>query len=207
MAMVQVQLQRALSTQRRHRPDRPWLCSLIVVALFFASCGVTSLAQQPADAHPPTFKINVNRVLVPVVVRDTRGHAVGDLEEQDFRVFDNGKVRPISAFMLEQFGTTGDTTPRGEQLSSSATVAPQAPVLPARITVLLFDDVHMGPAEIINARNAAEKVLAGALTGSDVAAVVSISGRVNSGLTRDRTQLQEAMMKLQPQGALPGRRA
>jgi VWFA-related protein len=29
--------------------------------------------------------------------------------------------------------------------------------------------------------------------------VVSMSGRINSGLTRDRTQLQEAIMKLQPQ--------
>ena len=38
------------------------------------------------------------------------------------------------------------------------------------------------------------------LTGSDMAAVVSISGRINSGLTSDRTQLQAAIMKLQPVG-------
>jgi hypothetical protein len=33
-----------------------------------------------------------------------------------------------------------------------------------------------------------------------MAAVVSISGRINSGLTSERAQLQAAIMKLQPQG-------
>jgi VWFA-related protein len=40
------------------------------------------------------------------------------------------------------------------------------------------------------------KVMDGALAGTDAAAVVSISGSVNSGVTRDRNKLQEALSHL-----------
>jgi VWFA-related protein len=168
--------------------------------LLAIACCTSSVAQQTGASQAPILKLEVNRVLIPVVVRDAQGHAVGDLREEDFRVFDNGKLRPISVFMVEQLAAAQGSARADDKLSPSSTAAPQAPVLPVRVTVLLFDDMHMGPAELINARDAAEKVLAGALTGSDLAAVVSISGHVNSGLSRDRSRLQEAMLKLQPQG-------
>jgi VWFA-related protein len=42
------------------------------------------------------------------------------------------------------------------------------------------------------------KALEGVLVDSDMAAVVSISGKVNSGLTRDRAKLHDAIMSLEP---------
>ncbi len=39
------------------------------------------------------------------VVRDSQGHAVGNLHKEDFQVFDKGKPQVISQFEVEQPGT------------------------------------------------------------------------------------------------------
>ncbi len=41
-----------------------------------------------------------------MVVRDRQGHAVGDLKQEDFQVFDNDKPRVISGFTIEKRGVT-----------------------------------------------------------------------------------------------------
>ena len=63
------------------------------------------LAQQPNDApiqdSPYTFKSNVDVVLVPVLVRDRQGRALGNLTKKDFQVFDNDKAQVISGFSMQ----------------------------------------------------------------------------------------------------------
>jgi hypothetical protein len=75
----------------------------------------------------------------------------------------------------------------------------KASAVPERSIVFLFDDLHMGAADLVLVREAAVNALAGAMSDSDMAAVVSLSGRTNSGLTRGQNKLQQAIMSLQPQ--------
>jgi VWFA-related protein len=72
--------------------------------------------------------------------------------------------------------------------------------LPDRITVFLFDDLHIAAEDLSRVKKAASGVLADVVTGSDMAAVVTLSGAVNSGLTRDREKLQASLMSVQVRG-------
>src|SRR5579871_5669707 len=64
----------------------------------------------PPAATPPgvsqnsgaVLRVHVNLVLVPVVVRDSSGHAVGNLRAEDFSLLDNNKPQQIVYFSIEQ---------------------------------------------------------------------------------------------------------
>ena len=169
------------------------LCSLV-------ACCVVSVAQQlTAPQQPPTtFVVNVTRVLIPVVVRDKQGDPVPNLKQEDFQVFNNGKPQDISRFAVErreQPATVVETTKESPAVSPSAKLASVAPV---RFIVFLFDDLHLSADDLAHAKKASTKMLSGALGDSDFAAVVSISGQTNSGMTRDRAKLESAISSLEP---------
>src|ERR1700689_2615559 len=83
----------------------------------FFLCLAAVYAQAPADKSPEiasrdapsTFSSKVNLVMVPVVVRDSKGKAIGTLKKEDFQLFDKGKPQVISKFTIEK--ADGRTAP------------------------------------------------------------------------------------------------
>lgn len=166
-------------------------CCLCLVA-------VRSNAHQSPGAQEPavTLQLNVNRVLVPVVVRDKQGHPISDLKKEDFEVADNGKPRPVSAFNVEQLGPAEQHADTGTAPALDSNAAPPSSPTPQRFILYLFDDVHLSVEDLAQVQKAGAAVVDG-LSGRDIGGVVSISGKTNSGLTRDRARLQDAIMSLQ----------
>jgi VWFA-related protein len=171
-------------------------------ATFGALCAAQEASGPPGAT--PSVQVNVNRVLAPVVVRDREGHTVGDLQERDFTVLDDGKPRAVSGFLVERHAPAGGGGQGGNVANpaggGSGKGAAAATGLPDRVTVFLFDDLHIAAEDLSRVKKAASGVLAELVTGTDVAAVVSLSGAVNSGLTRDREKLQAALTDVQARG-------
>lgn len=146
-----------------------------------------------------TLQVNVNKVLVPVVVRDKPGRAVDGLKAEDFQVFDNDKPHPISALTVEKREVVKSRTESNAGSSGQQAIAPnETPQQPAspRFIVFLFDDLHLSNEDLTHVQNATAAMLDSALAPSDLAAVVSTSGITNSGFTRDHSKLRDAIMGL-----------
>lgn len=78
--------------------------------------------QQKAPAqqgNEPTIRVQTNLVLVPVTVKDARGNLVADLQQNDFRIFQDGIQQKIQNFWDQAFPISAvilldDDLPAGE---------------------------------------------------------------------------------------------
>jgi len=160
-------------------------------------------AQQQTQTAPANIVVQVSRVLVPVIVRDASGRVVTDLKKEDFQAFDNDKPRALSGFMVEKWITpAGNRNPAPGSAGVVSAAAAKAPFVPRRFVVFLFDDLHLRPEDLAPAKKASVAAMVEELGDRDIGAVVSTSGKVNSGLTQDRTKLKEAIASLQPRSLL-----
>jgi VWFA-related protein len=177
----------------------------VSTALFI---GLTEAPAQTAGPDQPevtsheatvTFSSKVNLVSVPVVVRDAEGRAVGNLKQEDFQLFDKGKLQVITKFSIEKSGTLVDATPASkEQGQAQSRPIPAKPALPERYIAYLVDDIHLRQGDLLQTHRAMNRHLDEALEPNSRAAIFTTSGRMMSDFTDDREKLHKAVDSILP---------
>ena len=100
-----------------------------------------STAEMATHDEPALFKARVNLVMVPVVVRDRKGNAVGNLKQEDFQLFDKGKPQYIARFSMERALSRIYKAGGAVQATSPDKLVDEKPAeLPDRFIAYLFDD-------------------------------------------------------------------
>jgi VWFA-related protein len=145
---------------------------------------------------PTNFSTRVNLVMVPVIVRDSKGRSIGNLVQNDFQLFDKGKLQVISRFTVENAAEKAAN--QAARMKDSAGPGEDLNAIPTRFVAYVFDDAHLGAGDLMQAREAARKHLHTALLATDRAGVFTTSGTVTLDFTGDQEALDEAMKKVQP---------
>jgi VWFA-related protein len=151
------------------------------------------------DSEAAKFRVNVKLVLARVVVRDSTGHAVGNLKKEDFEVFDNGKKQVISNFDAEHLPAVPLAAPASAVASVAGTANPTPASLsfPSRYVAYVFDDLRLNFGDLAHVREAAQRRI-NELPASDRLAIFSTSGQTVQDFTDDREKLRKTLDSLQP---------
>jgi VWFA-related protein len=172
-----------------------------------AGQGQPEISSQEA---PVTFSERVNLVSVPVVVRDHAGHAVGNLRQEDFQLFDKGKLQTITKFTVEKTeisapAPTGSAAGVVETTATVPTPVSSRPVFfPERYVAFLFDDVQMPIDDMARACTAAIRMVNESFDPGTRAAIFTTSGRVMLDFTGDREKLAQTFNRIQQLPTITG---
>ena len=155
-----------------------------------------------AAGTPFPLQLRVDLVTVPVVVRDAKGRAVGNLTQKNFEVFDKGKKQKITSFAVQTEAGQAGTSDMHESAPGEAATGGAAGSAPVHWVAYLFDDMHLKAADLTRMRDAAERHI-GKLQAAERAGIVTTSGSVVVQFTTDKAKLREALLKIHanPQGA------
>lgn len=187
-----------------------------VISLFF--CEVIAVGALAAQTAPPParaaeitttettviFRSGTNLVPVPVVVRDSKGRAIGNLTIDDFQLFDNGRPQMISKFSVETIvkepTPSAPTTKLNVPAPSDPSAGNGAPVadansdgIPDRFVAYLFDDLHMSLNDLVYTRDAAKRQIDSSLNPLSRAAIYTTSGHQMLEFTSDREKLHTTL--------------
>ena len=150
-------------------------------------------AQQSAQPTPATasgvVKAEANLVLVDVVATDKKGNSVQDLEQRNFRLYEDDKEQVITTF---------------SRTSATALEGPSQP----RYLALFFDNTTMAPSDQMQVRKDAGEFLKKTASKERLAAVLDFVGslRITQNFTADGDLLERAATGVKFAGVSPNER-
>lgn len=178
---------------------------MLVGGLCYAQAPAPEVSSREA---PVTFSSRVNLVLVPVVVRDNLGRAVGTLHQDDFQLLDKGKPQLITRFSVEKPASPFIPSVVATELGDTGTEKPSVPggrppaAVPDRFLAYVFDDIHLKAADLVTVRVAANRHLSESLGPGSRAGIFTTSGQVVLDFTDDRDKLRETLNRIMPLAGL-----
>jgi VWFA-related protein len=184
-------------------------CAFLHGQIRAAPASAQASAEMTSHDSAPTFSTGVNLVLVPVVVRDSKGQAIGTLHKEDFQLFDKGKPQFISKFSVETpeapltLRDTAIETDAQGNTKQTADDSTKTTAIATRFVAWLFDDLHISFGDLARVRAAADQKLQSLEPGSR-AAVFTTSGRTTLDFTDDRDMLHQILLQIRPSPTVAG---
>lgn len=154
----------------------------------------SSLQSPPAAPDVAPLRVKVNLVLVPVVVRDSSGRAIGTLKREDFRVTDNKHAQVLTEFQVEQPARVASSSAAAAGAASASGVKNFVP--PERFTGLFIDDIHLDPAQLSHVTSALEHYLDSVNIADQRIGMLTSTGLGQVDFSSDLAGLRAAVKKL-----------
>ncbi|HXE64456.1 MAG TPA: VWA domain-containing protein [Bryobacteraceae bacterium] len=156
--------------------------------------------QGPAPTNP-SFSVSVNLVQVDAVVTDSNGHAVRDLQKDDFEILEDRKPETITNFSRVEVAPP-PTPPSAPSSGGGASRPAGAP--PARITqkndirrdiVLMFDDASINEVDLTPILSDMHRFVSNQIQPGDEIAVTASRGGMGfyERFTNDKRQMHAAI--------------
>jgi VWFA-related protein len=147
------------------------------------------------------IRSQTNVVLVDVRVWDKSGRAVSDLKQEDFRVFDDGKLQKITSFSLENVerlavaSAESGPPPTLDLGKLPSNVAPLEVLQDHRLMVFFFDLTSIHAEDLMRAVKGATDFVHTRMTPADLVAIVTYTSslRVLQDFTNDRDALDRIL--------------
>jgi VWFA-related protein len=159
------------------------------------SAGNGSAPQAPPPApNVAPLRVRVNLVLVPVVVRDSSGKAIGTLKREDFRVTDNKHEQLLTEFQVEESAKVDSSAAATAGAASSSGVKNFVP--PERFTGLFIDDIHLDPAQLSHVTKALQHYLDSVNLADRRIGLLTSTGLGQVDFSSDLAALRAAVNKL-----------
>jgi VWFA-related protein len=186
------------------------LCLARLICLLSLSLSVR--AQNPPNKEQPNqdqaIRVTTSLIDIRAVVTDRDGRVVTDLKQEDFELIENKQPQEISFFSIVRVGSgakSASATEKGDPAKPPAAEAARRPnpaASPARTIVLFVDNIHLGDANLLFAKQALKRFIAERLTDDDLVALVTSGGTLGlfSQFTRDRRLLSYAVDKVGARG-------
>jgi VWFA-related protein len=179
------------------------LVCLVVACLAQTPASEQSKGEMTSHDGPVTFSTAVNLVLVPVVVRDSNGKAIGTLHKEDFQLFDKGKQQVIARFSIDKLESPPILPDTSLETDANGNPIPQ-PGEPEKLAVAehfvawIFDDVHLAFGDLAQAQAAANHLLVESFEPGTRAAIYTTSGRTVLDFTDDKGKLHQTLTQIRP---------
>ena len=145
-------------------------------------------SKETSDKNQANFKISVGAVIVTAIVTDKNGAPVTDLAPEDFRVYEDGKLKRIENFARETYKSIQDSVVTPGKPLPEAT-AEQSLFRPRMISIMI-DDIASAPDDhFLIVKEAVAKFIEKDMEAGDQIAILSGSGRVQVPFSDDKQLL------------------
>lgn len=178
--------------------------SQTVLLILLAS--ISALTQTEPSPTPVSagaddvVKISTNLIQVDVSVTDGKGRAVRDLRPEEFEIYENGQLQPITNF---SFVSNARDTAMAEKTKGK----PQQPVIPSapvkmeqvrRTVALVADDLSLSFESVYYTRRALKKFVDEQMQEGDLVAILRTGAGIGAlqQFTTDKRQLYAAIDRI-----------